>query len=188
MGYVRMIRSGALHECTEATVFLPVIDGELSFVKYSKEECLYEESVSAAQILENDINTLCKNYRIDTNYFRLLLNAFLTLRDPENIHLQNFFMIIPPLTINFVEYMLKAKEKITKKDKMDALFTDDGFAMGKSTFTTNHLAMRIRSFNRKLSFSLLTTCTTCLPLIFFRHSFYFKTIGSNEPVQLTTLV
>ncbi|XP_053691132.1 WASH complex subunit 4 [Sabethes cyaneus] len=130
MGYVRMIRSGALHECTEATIYLPVIDGDLNFVKYAKEEYLHEQSLSAAQILENDINTLCKNYRIDTNYFRLLVNAFLTLRDPENIHLQNFYMIIPPLTINFVEFILKAKEKITKKDKVGALFTDDGFAMG----------------------------------------------------------
>ncbi|XP_055537833.1 WASH complex subunit 4 isoform X2 [Wyeomyia smithii] len=133
MGYVRMIRSGALHECTEETVYLPIIDGDLNFVRYAKEEDLYDQSVSAALILENDINTLCKNYRIDTNYFRLLVNAFLSLRDPENIHLQNFCMIIPPLTINFVEYILKAKEKITKKDKVGALFTDDGFAMVQTT-------------------------------------------------------
>lgn len=132
IGYVRMIRSGALHECTEATVFLPVIDGELNFTKYCKEESLHDMSTAAAEILENDINNLCNNYRIDTNYFRLLVNAFLTLRHAENIHLQNFYMIVPPLTINFVEYLLKAKEKITKKDKVGALFTDDGFAMGIS--------------------------------------------------------
>ncbi|XP_058442766.1 WASH complex subunit 4 [Malaya genurostris] len=130
MGYVRMIRSGALHECTEATVYLPVIDGNLNFVKFAKEESLNEETACAAEILENDINSLCKNYRIDTNYFRLLVNAFLSLRHAENIHLHNFYMIIPPLTINFVEYILKAKEKIAKKDKVGALFTDDGFAMG----------------------------------------------------------
>ncbi|XP_058811201.1 WASH complex subunit 4 [Topomyia yanbarensis] len=130
MGYVRMIRSGALHECTEATVYLPVIDGDLNFEKYAKEESLHEETICAAELLENDINSLCKNYRIDTNYFRLLVNAFLSLRHAENIHLQNFYMIIPPLTINFVEYILKAKEKIAKKDKVGALFTDDGFAMG----------------------------------------------------------
>lgn len=131
MGYVRMIRSGALHECTEATVFLPVIDGDLNFTKYCMEESLHDMTAAAAEILENDINNLCKNYRIDTNYFRLLVNAFLSLRHAENIHLQNFYMIVPPLTINFVEYLLKAKEKITKKDKVGALFTDDGFAMGK---------------------------------------------------------
>ncbi|XP_055585849.1 WASH complex subunit 4 [Uranotaenia lowii] len=130
MGYVRMIRSGTLHECTEATVYLPVIDGELNFTKYSKEDGLHEATINAAEILEHDINNLCQNYRSDTNYFRLLVNAFLSMRHSENIHLQNFYMIIPPLTINFVEYILKAKEKITKKDKVGALFTDDGFAIG----------------------------------------------------------
>ncbi|XP_062536621.1 WASH complex subunit 4 [Armigeres subalbatus] len=130
MGYVRMIRSGALHECTEATVYLPLIDGDLNFSSYCKDEFLHEMTISAAEILESDINNLYKNYRVDTNYFRLLVNAFLSLRHAENIHLQNFYMIVPPLTINFVEYILKAKEKITKKDKVGALFTDDGFAMG----------------------------------------------------------
>lgn len=131
MGYVRMIRSGALHECTEATVYLPLMDGDLNFSSYCKDEFLHEMTISAAEILESDINNLYKNYRVDTNYFRLLVNAFLSLRHAENIHLQNFYMIVPPLTINFVEYILKAKEKITKKDKVGALFTDDGFAMGK---------------------------------------------------------
>lgn len=39
-------------------------------------------------------------------------------------------MIIPPLTLNFVEYILNAKDKIAKKNKTGAFFTDDGFAMG----------------------------------------------------------
>ena len=40
-------------------------------------------------------------------------------------------MIIPALTINFVEYLIGAKEKMNKKNKDGAAFTDDGMAMGK---------------------------------------------------------
>lgn len=39
-------------------------------------------------------------------------------------------MIVPPLTINFVESLIVAKEKMSKKSKVGAAFTDDGFAMG----------------------------------------------------------
>lgn len=82
-------------------------------------------------------------------------------RDQKHIHLKNFFMIIPPLvsclfvclfvvfifiylgsrvslfstdcqTVNFVESSISCKEKMTKKNKQDAAFTDDGFAMGGS--------------------------------------------------------
>ena len=40
-------------------------------------------------------------------------------------------MIIPPLTINFVNYIIAAKEKMSKRNSVSGLFTDDGFAIGK---------------------------------------------------------
>lgn len=38
---------------------------------------------------------------------------------------------MPPLTINYIEYIITAKEKMNKKTKQQGtLFTDDGFAIG----------------------------------------------------------
>lgn len=51
-------------------------------------------------------------------------------RDPKNMHLRNFHIIVPPLAINFVEHSITCKEKMSKKNKVGAAFTDDGFAMG----------------------------------------------------------
>jgi WASH complex subunit 7 len=39
-------------------------------------------------------------------------------------------MILPPLTLNYVESLLIAKDKINKKNVAGMYFTDDGFAMG----------------------------------------------------------
>lgn len=44
--------------------------------------------------------------------------------------MKNFYIIVPALTINYIEYILIAKDKLNKKNKEGALFTDDGFPMG----------------------------------------------------------
>lgn len=51
-------------------------------------------------------------------------------RSAQNIHLKNFYIIIPPLSINFVDYILQGKDKLSKKKTSGGFFTDDGFAIG----------------------------------------------------------
>ena len=64
--------------------------------------------------------------------FQLLVNVFgKQLHEDKHPHLKNFYVIVPPLTINYVEYMIAAKEKINKNIYSGAAFTDDGLAMGK---------------------------------------------------------
>ncbi|XP_044177343.1 WASH complex subunit 4-like isoform X1 [Acropora muricata] len=131
MGYVRMIRSGGLHCCSNAIRFVPDLEDIVSFEELVKEENLPEESVQASKILDAAIDNLTKNFAGATEYFKLLVDVFAPeFRDSKNMHLRNFYVIVPPLTLNFVEYMLSCKEKLNKKNKVGAAFTDDGFVMG----------------------------------------------------------
>lgn len=130
MGYVRMIRSGGRHCCSDATVFLRNLDINQSF-KDLCEGNLGEEAMQSAQNLDHNIDCLITNFIQGTEYFKLLVDVFTPVfRNPKNVHLKNFFIIVPPLTLNFIEHMILSKDKMSKKNKAGAAFTDDGFAMG----------------------------------------------------------
>ncbi|KAG1671599.1 WASH complex subunit 4 [Nymphon striatum] len=108
MGYIRMIRSGGLHCCSNAIRFIPDLEDIVSFQELSKEENLSPECQQAS----------------------LLVDVFATVfRDSKNKHLRNVYVILPPLTLNFVDHSITCKEKMNRKNKIGAAFTDDGFAM-----------------------------------------------------------
>lgn len=130
MGYVRMVRSGGLHCCANASVFLPSLEEEISYEEQIGEH-VDNTMNEALKNLESTINNLTMNFSHGTEYFKLLVDVFAPVfRNPDNVHLKTFFMIIPPLTLNFVENLLLCKDKMGKKNTTGAAFTDDGFAMG----------------------------------------------------------
>ncbi|XP_016078665.1 PREDICTED: WASH complex subunit 7 isoform X3 [Miniopterus natalensis] len=131
MGYVRMIRSGGLHCSSNAIRFVPDLEDIINFEELVKEEGLAEETVKAARHLDSVLSDHTRNSAEGTEYFKMLVDVFAPeFRRPKNIHLRNFYIIVPPLTLNFVEHSISCKEKLNKKNKTGAAFTDDGFAMG----------------------------------------------------------
>lgn len=131
MGYVRMVRSGGRHCCSDATIFLPSLDIDETFKQFCENNAWPPKIIGSAENLDENINGLISSFIQGTEYFKLLVDVFAPIfRNPKNVHLKNFFIIVPPLTLNFVEHMILSKDKMSKKNKVGAAFTDDGFAMG----------------------------------------------------------
>ncbi|XP_034984556.2 WASH complex subunit 4 isoform X1 [Zootoca vivipara] len=131
MGYVRMIRSGGLHCCSSAIRFVPDIEDIINFEELVKEEGLAEETQKGARQLDSVLGDLTRNSAEGTEYFKMLVDVFAPeFRSSKNMHLRNFYIIVPPLALNFIEHSIGCKEKLNKKNKAGAAFTDDGFAMG----------------------------------------------------------
>jgi len=137
MGYVRMIRSGGLHFVSNSIRFVPDISNDdngippPNFEQLCKDENMSAGSIEAGHTLDSVLQNLRKKFSDGNDYFQLLVNVFSKqLNDEKQSHLKKFYIIIPPLTINFVEHIIAAKEKMNKKSKDDAFFTDDGLAMG----------------------------------------------------------
>lgn len=145
MGYIRLMRSGGIHASSNVSVYLPKLDDNLDFAKAT---CGIDATMKAAENLENNIQNLSKCFSDETEYFKLLIEAFTPFfRDPKNMHLRNFYLVVPALTINFVEYIINAKDKIHKRDKQGVLFVDDGLAIG--------LAYLLRLLNQTSEFNSL---------------------------------
>jgi len=135
MGYIRLVRSGGLYYVANAIKFVPDIEDIPKYEELITKESLSTESSSAAKNLDMTVDSLAKHFAEGTEYFKMLVSVFAgEFRNPNNQHLRNFYTIVPPLTLNFIEHILLAKDKLFKKTKNlgnDALmFTDDGFPIG----------------------------------------------------------
>lgn len=131
LGYVRLIRSGGLHASSNAVSFLPDIERTVPFESLCSGLNYSATTQAAARRLENDIADLVRNFTEGIQYFKLLVDVFASaFRDAKSYHLQQFYAIVPPLTLSFVDNSVSNKEKMFKKNQTGAAFTDDGFAMG----------------------------------------------------------
>ncbi|KAL6426614.1 hypothetical protein ACFW04_009190 [Cataglyphis niger] len=131
LGYVRLIRSGGLHASSNAVSFLPDIEKTVPFEVLCRGLNYSVETQAAARRLEDDIADLVRNFTEGIQYFKLLVDVFTSaFRDAKSYHLQQFYAIVPPLTLSFVDNSVSNKQKMFKKNQTGAAFTDDGFAMG----------------------------------------------------------
>jgi len=131
LGFVRMVRLGGLSYCSATSGF--VQEGKnISFELASKDLGMSPETIQAGKLLDTALET--QNMSLDgTNYFNILVNVFSQeLQSDGNVHLKDFFLVVPALMISAIEAMLQAKDKLFKRSRTsaDSLFTDDGFVLG----------------------------------------------------------
>jgi len=116
MGYVRLIRSGGLLYTANAIQFIPDLNSIAKFEELAKQPNLTEPTVLSSHNLDAVVDTLYQNFSEGTEYFKMLVNVFATeYRRPENAHLENFFLIVPALTLEFVQHIGEDKEAFAKK-------------------------------------------------------------------------
>lgn len=160
MGYVRLVRSAGIRCVSRACVFLPTkADSAFPLAERAVDSKLSEVTCDAAWNVKVNIANLSKDFVHKPDYFkvtlllRLLSTRFLCtvfsksrshsraqsflqafndiIRDPKNGHLRHFHVVLPALTVLFVEALVRSKEyKHKSTDTERLVFTDDGFAMG----------------------------------------------------------
>jgi WASH complex subunit 7 len=122
LGIIRMIKAAALSLAAKTTQFIPDTQDIPSLADFT--ERYADKTRFSCETVDKVIQSQTKIFTEDTNYYKLLVQTFKgVLNNSESKHLEVFFMIIPALTINYVESLLVAKDKITKKKSTDTYFT-----------------------------------------------------------------
>ena len=145
MAYVRMVRASGQRCCVEAIESVP--DRDNAMEKCSTDVHLSEESRGAASLLYRAVEQTNDSLAADEEYFSRIERVISAeLCSPKNSHLEVFYIIVPVLSISFVESMVANRDRLHKRRKEGA-FTDDGFAVG--------LAYLLRLLEQKQSFDAL---------------------------------
>uniref|UniRef100_H2ZRK5 WASH complex subunit 4 n=1 Tax=Latimeria chalumnae TaxID=7897 RepID=H2ZRK5_LATCH len=123
---IGMVRDGmnststvCIHVCTNPPPFVPDLEDIVNFEELVKEEGLSEETQKAARQLDFVLNDLTTNSAEGTEYFKMLVDVFAQeFRSPKNMHLRNFYIIVPPLTIKTASH---STNKYPYRDKANKL-------------------------------------------------------------------
>jgi WASH complex subunit 7 len=89
-------------------------------------------TVEAAKTLDDELELLRKQTAEGTNFFNILVDEFAgKLDDTNDEHMNDFYLMIPALSLQAVESVVSSREKLVRRGKDDVeSFADDGFAFG----------------------------------------------------------
>jgi WASH complex subunit 7 len=73
---------------------------------------MLEMTTNAGTELDDIFKVLKNNFSDSTDYIKMLVKVFSQINNQENKHLRLFYLILPSLTINYVENMMISKERL----------------------------------------------------------------------------
>ncbi len=137
LGFVRTVRSAGMAYSSNAIKFVPDLEDIVEFEDLVSDQNLAEETKESCANLDSVLKSLTDNFSQENDHLNLIVRTIKKslAKQRELRHLQNFHIIVPPLTYNFVERMSVEKERVSKKSSRasateEAAFTNDGFALG----------------------------------------------------------
>ena len=132
LGYVRMIRSASLKDNNNLVKYIPQLVENMKFEPIANELGIQGEMYETVKMFDMVIKNLFKQAEDAGDYLRMICNNLNGMLEGDNKkHLRLFYLMIPPLTLNFIDHLQKGKEKLTSKNKnVGGFISDDGFPLG----------------------------------------------------------
>lgn len=132
LGYVRMIRSASLKDNANFMKYIPEIVQKIKFEDVASDLDFQGETIESIKVFDMCIKNLFKQADDAGDYLRMIVENFNGITEQENTkHLKLFYLIVPPLTMSYVDHIQRGKERIQSKNKnVGGFISDDGFPLG----------------------------------------------------------
>ena len=133
LGFVRMLNCGGILHSADIIKFIPDINILPGFESLVDSAGLQDPELRiSANLVDQNLERVSKSFKNQNSFFRLLVKVFSKqLNSGSHHHLSNFWVILPSLYVNFVEYLIVCKENLSKNNVDGARISDDGFSLGK---------------------------------------------------------
>ena len=146
LGLVRMVRSGGRLQAAATVRFVPEVGLTPDFAQLAAAEVAATTPgvggqpptgiETAALMTDTFLSSVVEGFSGGNPYYSLLVRVFagqLSGGGPAG-HLALFYLMLPPLAVNYVEYLMAAKERLARNNiegaTGGAVFSEDGFALG----------------------------------------------------------
>jgi len=129
LGLVSVAKSAFKRYCYDIQQFI-TIRGEEGCEQLARDGQQSAETCAASALVDEYIKKECGNIGLED--FDLFLNMFdkEKLKSEDCKHLELFYIIVPSLSISFVDSLMQVKNTLSTKNTNKVYFCDDGFAMG----------------------------------------------------------
>ena len=132
LGYIRMIRSASLKDNANLVKYIPQFVEQCQFEPIAMELGIRGDCYEAVKMFDMCIKNLFKQADDAGDYLRMIVRNFDGVTEGEDKkHLKLFYLMIPPLCLNYIDHLQKGREVIASKNKnVGGFISDDGFALG----------------------------------------------------------
>ncbi len=147
LGLVRMVRSGGRLQAAATVRFVPEVGLTADFAQLAAAEVAATAPgeggqppsgiATAAMMTDTYLTSVVEGFSGGNPYYSLLVRVFAGQLSGGNSgggpagHLALFYLMLPPLAVNYVEYLMAAKERLARNNiEGGAVFSEDGFALG----------------------------------------------------------